>query len=84
MHRDTWAALYGENGADVTVEAASRPPSRDHASHTPAGQRMHCVKLMGQSLMAKDFDRQVAEIEIRIAVLNRYTVLGIPVIEAVG
>lgn len=44
---------------------------------------MHCVKLMGQSLMARDFERQVAEVQIRIAVLNRYTALGIPVTEAV-
>ncbi len=46
--------------------------------------KMHCVKLMGQSLMARDFDRQVAEIQVRIAVLNRYTALGIPNTEAVG
>lgn len=46
--------------------------------------KMHCIKLLGQSLMAKDFDRQVAEIQIRIAVLNRYTALGIPVTEPVG
>ena len=46
--------------------------------------KMHCLKLMGQSLMARDFDRQVAEIQIRIAVLNLYTALGIPVTEAVG
>jgi DNA repair photolyase len=45
---------------------------------------MHCIKLMGQSLMARDFERQVAEVQIRIAVLNRYTALGIPVTEAVG
>ena len=45
--------------------------------------KMHCVKLMGQRLMARDFDRQVAEIQVRIAVLNRYTALGIPVTEAV-
>ncbi len=45
---------------------------------------MHCMKLMGQSLMARDFERQVAEIQIRIAVLNRYTALGIPVTEPVG
>jgi len=37
------------------------------------------VKLMGQSLMARGFNRQVAEIQVRIAVLNRYTALGIPV-----
>ena len=45
---------------------------------------MHCIKLLGQSLMARDFERQVAEIQIRIAVLNRYTALGIPVTELVG
>ena len=28
--------------------------------------KMHCLKLMGQSLMARDFDRQVAEIQIRM------------------
>lgn len=46
--------------------------------------KMHCVKLLGQRLMARDFDRQVAEFQIRIAVLNGYTALGIPVTEAVG
>ncbi len=45
---------------------------------------MHCVKLLGQSLMARDFDRQVAEIQIRATALNRYTALGIPVTEPVG
>ena len=48
------------------------------------GTKMHCVKLLGQSLMARDFDRQVAEIQIRVAVLNRYTALGIPVTEVAG
>lgn len=45
---------------------------------------MHCVKLLGQALMARDFDRQVAELQVRIAVLNRYTALGIPVTQPVG
>ena len=45
---------------------------------------MNCVKLLGQSLMARDFDRQVAELQIRAAVLNVYTALGIPVTEPVG
>lgn len=45
---------------------------------------MHCVKLLGQRLMARDFDRQVAELQVRIAVLNGYTALGIPGMEAVG
>ena len=41
------------------------------------------MKLLGQSLMARDFERQVAEIQIRIAVLNRHTALGIPITEPV-
>jgi hypothetical protein len=46
--------------------------------------KMHCVKLLGQRLMARDFDRQVAELQVRIAVLNGYTAPGIPVTEAMG
>ena len=46
--------------------------------------KMHWVKLLGQRLMTRDFDRQVAEIQVRIAVLNGYTALGISVTEAVG
>jgi hypothetical protein len=34
--------------------------------------KMHCVKLLGQSLMARDFERQVEEIQICITVLNQF------------
>jgi hypothetical protein len=34
--------------------------------------------------MARDFDRQDAELQVRIAVLNGYTALCIPVTESVG
>ena len=46
--------------------------------------KMHCVKLLGQRLMARDFNRRVAEVQVRIAILNGYTALGIPVTKAVG
>ena len=59
-------------------------PSRDIAAQYPAGQWMHCVKLLGQRLSARDFDRQVAEIQIRAAILNGFTALGIPSTVAVG
>lgn len=49
-----------------------------------AETKMHCVKLLGQRLSARDFDRQVAEFQVRVAVLNGFTALGIPVTEAVG
>ena len=46
--------------------------------------KINCIKLLGQSLMARDFDRQVAELQARIAVLNGYTALGMPITEPVG
>ncbi len=45
---------------------------------------MHCVKLIGQRLSARDFDRQVAEVQVRVAVLNGFTALGTPITEAKG
>ena len=46
--------------------------------------KMHGLKLLGQRLMAWDFDRQVAELQIRIAVMNADTALCIALTEAVG
>jgi Transposase DDE domain len=46
--------------------------------------KMHCVKRLGQRLMARDFDRQVAEFQVRVAVLNGLTALGIPVTKVAG
>jgi hypothetical protein len=34
--------------------------------------------------MARDFDRQVAELQVRAAILNRFTQLGTPVTVRVG
>jgi Transposase DDE domain len=46
--------------------------------------KMNSINLLDQSLMARDFDRQVAELQARIAVLHGYTALGRPVTVAVG
>ncbi|MBL3559645.1 hypothetical protein JMM65_02480 [Rhodovulum sulfidophilum] len=45
---------------------------------------MNGMKLLGQKLMARDFDRQTAELHVRIAILNRLTALGIPGTHPVG
>ena len=45
---------------------------------------MHGVKLLGLRLSAREFDRQVEEFQVRVAVLNGFTALGIPVTDAVG
>ncbi|WP_081933788.1 IS5 family transposase [Massilia sp. 9096] len=40
--------------------------------------KMRCFKLLGERVMARDFDRQVAELQVRAAILNRFTHLGTP------
>ena len=42
------------------------------------------MKLLGQRLAAQDFDRQTAELQVRIAILNHFTALGIPITQPVG
>ena len=46
--------------------------------------KMRCFKLLGERVMARDFDRQVAELQIRAAILNRFTGLGTPQTQRVG
>jgi hypothetical protein len=46
--------------------------------------KMHCLKLLGERLMARTPDRQTAELQIRAALLNRFTALGTPVTRRVA
>ena len=39
---------------------------------------MHCIKLLGDKLMARSFPSQVNEIHARVAVLNKFTEIGRP------
>jgi chromosome condensin MukBEF MukE localization factor len=41
--------------------------------------KMHCFKLLGERIIARDFDRQVAELQVRDAVLIRFRRLGMPI-----
>ena len=40
--------------------------------------KMHCFKRLGERVMARTFERQVAELQVRVALLNRFTQLGTP------
>jgi hypothetical protein len=57
-----WAGKSGRIGAAITGAALST--------------KMRCFKLLGKRVMARDFDRQVAELQVRAAILNRFTGLG--------
>ena len=40
--------------------------------------QIHRLKLLGERMMARTFERQVREVQVRVAVLNRFTHLGMP------
>lgn len=40
--------------------------------------KMHCFKLLGQRLCARTFDRQIIELKVRAAILNRFSQIGTP------
>lgn len=46
--------------------------------------KMRCFKLLGERVMARTFKRQVVELQMRAAVLNRFTKLGCPVTVSVA
>jgi hypothetical protein len=60
------------------------PPKPRRNQNALCEPKVREAKLLGQRLMARDFDRQVAEFQVRVAVLNGFTALGIPVTKVVG
>jgi hypothetical protein len=45
--------------------------------------KMHCFKRLGERVMARTFERQVVELHVRVALLNRFTQIGHPTTVAV-
>ena len=45
---------------------------------------MTSLKPLGQKLMSRDFDRQTAKLQVRVAILNRFAALGIPITQPIG
>jgi hypothetical protein len=46
--------------------------------------KMYCFKLLGERVTARRFDGQVAELQVRAAILNRFSMLGRPCTVAVA
>ncbi|SMY09763.1 Transposase, Mutator family [Flavimaricola marinus] len=85
--KPTTAGAVARNEALRASKSLGRTIWRDWSGYhrrSRAETKIDCMKLLGQRLMARDFDRQVAEVQVRIAIMNGYTALGIPVTKAVG
>jgi hypothetical protein len=39
---------------------------------------MYCFKLLGQRVASRTFDRQITELKVRAAILNRFSEIGTP------
>lgn len=39
---------------------------------------MHCFKRQGERLKARTFERQVVDLHVRVALLNRFSQIGRP------
>jgi hypothetical protein len=59
-----------------------RPLKGDCSGRSRAETKMHCVKLLGQRLTSRDFEREIAEFQLRVAVLNDFTAPAESVAEA--
>lgn len=46
--------------------------------------KMNCFKRLGERVMARTFERQVTELHVRVALLNRFSQLGRPVTVAMA
>jgi hypothetical protein len=72
-------------GAQVAILCATRRLGRKiwkkwtgYHRRSLVETKMRCFKLLGERVMARDFDRQVAELQVRAAILNRFTRPGAP------
>ena len=84
------ARLWKENtpGAEARNEAFRAPRRLGKAiwkkwagyhRRSRVESKMRCFKLLGGRVNARKFESQVAELQIRAALLNRFTQLGTPV-----
>jgi len=62
----------------------SVPPANLPELPTCGAKHLWQPSRLGQYLMARDFDRQLAEFQVRVAVLNGFTALSIPVSKVMG
>ena len=62
---------------------ATTAPDR-RSNRTSEKSPSYATVVLGQRLIARDFDRQVAEFQVRVAVMNSFTALGTPITKVAG
>ncbi len=57
----------------IVLRIQSGDHHRSRGETNPVGQGLAYIKLLGQKLAAQDLDRKIAELQVRIAIRNRFT-----------
>ena len=78
------SAQRGAAGVEIPRPRALATMDRLSPPKPRRGQNVTSVKLLGQLPVARDFDRQVAEFLLHVAVPNSFTALGIRVTKVAG
>ncbi len=79
--KETTPGAQARNEILLASRRFGRPISKNWSGYHQRSRieaKMRCLELLGERLMARTFDRQTAELQIRAAVLNRFTQLGTP------
>jgi len=87
LWKPTTAGAIARNEAERASKYLARALWRKLTAYhrrSRAETKMNCVKLLGQGVLDRELDRQDAELQIRIPVLDRYTARGVPVTVPVG
>lgn len=82
-YQGVWVEASGDDGEGPARHRFEGSPERCHR-RSRAETRMHPVKLLGQRLSARNFGRQVAQFQVRVAVLNGFSAPGTPITEVAG
>ena len=79
LFADTVAGAHASANLYSIIETCKANGTDPYHRRSLVETEMRCLKLLGERIMSRDFDRQVAELQIRAALLNRFTHLGTPV-----
>ena len=84
--------LKGNSGAGSQRDSAGDQATRQgdletlerHHRRSLVETKMYCFKRLGERVTARRFDGQVAELQVRAAILNRFSMLARPCTVAVA
>lgn len=80
------AHIWAEEALWASVGFSERSGHSDTGYHARSRieAKMKCLKAFGERIASRDPDRQTAEVQIRVALMNRFNALGTAEIERVA